>query len=35
VGHTGGRSDFPLRRGVVYEIEVDRARTIELPFEHS
>ncbi len=28
-------ADFPLRRGVVYEIEVDRARTIELPFEHS
>jgi PPOX class probable F420-dependent enzyme len=26
--------DFPLRRGVLYEIEVDRARTIELPFEH-
>ncbi len=27
-------ADFPLRRGVLYEIEVDRARTIELPFEH-
>jgi PPOX class probable F420-dependent enzyme len=26
--------DFPLRRGVLYEIEVDRAGTIELPFEH-
>jgi PPOX class probable F420-dependent enzyme len=26
--------DFPVRRGVLYEIEVDRARTIELPFEH-
>jgi PPOX class probable F420-dependent enzyme len=27
-------ADFPVRRGVLYEIEVDRARTIELPFEH-
>ena len=27
-------ADFPLRRGVLYEIEVDRAGTIELPFEH-
>jgi PPOX class probable F420-dependent enzyme len=26
--------DFPVRRGVLYEIEVDRAGTIELPFEH-
>ena len=26
--------DFPLRRGVLYEIEVDRAGTIELPFDH-
>jgi PPOX class probable F420-dependent enzyme len=27
--------DFPVRRGVLYEIEIDRAGTIELPFEHS
>ena len=27
-------ADFPLRRGVLYEIEVERAGTIELPFEH-
>ena len=26
--------DFPVRRGVLYEIEIDRAGTIELPFEH-
>jgi hypothetical protein len=26
--------DFPLRRGVLYEVEVDRAGTIELPFRH-
>jgi PPOX class probable F420-dependent enzyme len=26
--------DFPVRRGVLYEVEVDRAGTIELPFEH-
>jgi PPOX class probable F420-dependent enzyme len=26
--------DFPVRRGVLYEIEVERAGTIELPFEH-
>jgi PPOX class probable F420-dependent enzyme len=26
--------DFPFRRGVLYEIEVERAGTIELPFEH-
>ena len=27
--------DFPVRRGVLYEIEIDRAGTIELPFEHA
>ena len=27
--------DVPVRRGVLYEIEIDRAGTIELPFEHS
>ena len=27
--------DFPVRRGVLYEVEVDRAGTIELPFEHA
>jgi PPOX class probable F420-dependent enzyme len=26
--------DFPFRRGALYEIEIDRAGTIELPFEH-
>jgi PPOX class probable F420-dependent enzyme len=26
--------DFPLRRGVLYEIEVERAATMQLPFEH-
>jgi PPOX class probable F420-dependent enzyme len=26
--------DFPIRRGVLYEIAVDRAGTMELPFEH-
>jgi PPOX class probable F420-dependent enzyme len=26
--------DFPVRKGVLYEIEVERAGTIELPFQH-
>jgi PPOX class probable F420-dependent enzyme len=27
-------ADFPMRSGVVYLIEVDRARSMELPFRH-